>query len=186
MLGLLGIVGGALLLAPFLPSFTFEGDLNTIRLLLFCLGAMAIIVGVTRRQMSVAPRLAWLAAVPALAANAWYLVMIVLSIGRPVFPEADPGFRQIFGLAAFALWLTDAAFGLVGLRIGVVSRSGALALAVGSFMVFGLNQLGLTSAANAPIFGPIALVGIALNGTGWVLLGLDVATRRRPSAAQPG
>jgi hypothetical protein len=84
------------------------------------------------------------------------------------------------------MWLADAAFGLVSLRLGVVSRLGALALAVGSVLaIMGMDRFGLTSADNPTILGTLALAGIALNGIGWILLGLDVATRRRAPEAEP-
>jgi hypothetical protein len=86
----------------------------------------------------------------------------------------------MYFFAAPAMWLTDAAFGLVTLRLGVVARWGAFALAIGSVLaILGMDHLGLTSATNPTIFRTFALAGIALNGLGWILLGLDVATRRR-------
>jgi hypothetical protein len=35
------------------------------------------------------------------------------------------------------------------------------------------------------LFVPLALLGIALNGLGWILLGLDLGLRRRAAAAAP-
>ncbi|MEP7081775.1 MAG: hypothetical protein ABI841_02235 [Chloroflexota bacterium] len=173
-LGGAGILGGAALLAAFLVEIP-EG-LNIFRLVLFNLGAIAIVVVVHRRQAAAAPKLALMAAVPALLANAWYLAWIV--------------FAGEFGLIGFfagvAMWLTDAAFGLVTLRLGMVTRWGALALAIGSVLaIAGIDRLGLTSPQDPTIFGSLALVGAALNGIGWILLGLAVATRRRASEAQP-
>jgi hypothetical protein len=174
LLGLLGILGGAVLLVAFIVDISPE--LNAARIYLFLLGAMAIVIGVHRRQASVAPALALLAAVPALLANAWYLVMMILATGR-LHPFAGD-FGLVFFAAGVAMSLTDAAFGLVTLRLGVVTRWGALALAIGSILaVTGIDRLGLTST----IFGPLSQVGIVLGGIGWILLGLDVATRRRPS-----
>jgi len=43
------------------------------------------------------------------------------------------------------------------------------------------DRVGLVSAAGLTIFGPLAPAGLALKGVGWVLLGLDVASRRRVS-----
>jgi len=48
-----------------------------------------------------------------------------------------------------------------------------------------MDRLELTSATNPTIFGTFALAGVALNGLGWILLGLDVATRRRATTGQP-
>jgi hypothetical protein len=177
-LGLAGILGGAVLLAAFL--FEISPELNAVRIYLFLIGAMAIVIGVHRRQASVAPTVALLGAVPALLANGWYIVMMVLASGRP-HPFAGD-FGLVFFAAAVAISLTDAAFGLVTLRLGVVSWWGALALVIGSVLaVTGIDRLGLTST----IFGPLSQVGIVLTGIGWILLGLDVATRRSPSKAQP-
>ena len=178
-LGLAGILGGAVLLAAFL--FEISPELNAVRIYLFLIGAMAIVIGVHRRQASVAPTVALLGAVPALLANAWYLAMMVLATGRPQPFAGD--FGLVFFAAGVAMWLTAAAFGLVTLRLGVVTRWGALALASGSVLAFtGIDRLALTST----IFGPLSQVGIALAGIGWILLGLDLATRRRPSEARNG
>jgi hypothetical protein len=184
VLGLLGILGGAVLLAAFLVDIS--PALNFARLVLFNLGAMAIVIAVHRRQASVAPAPALAAAVPALLANAWNLAMLLLSIGRPQPPQGDPDFRLVFFFASVAMWLTDAAFGLLTLRLGVVSRWGAFALAIGSVLaISGIDRLGLTSSANPTIFGPLAMAGAALNGIGWILLGWDLATRRRTAGTQP-
>jgi hypothetical protein len=178
-LGLAGILGGAVLLAAFL--FEISPELNAVRIYLFLIGAIAIVIGVHRRQASVVPTLALLGAVPALLANAWYLAMMVLATGRPQPFAGD--FGLVFIAAAVAMHLTDAAFGLVTLRLGLVSRWGAVTLAVGSALaVTGIDRLGLAPA----IFGPVSQVGIMLAGIGWILLGLDLATRRRPSEAHIG
>jgi hypothetical protein len=175
-LGVAGILGGTVLLAAFLVNIA--PDVNALRLILFNAGAMALVIAVHRRQASGATALALLGAVPAFLANAWYLVMVVLAIGRP-HPFAGD-FGLIFFFAGAAMWLGDAWFGLVTLRLGLVARWAALALAIGSLLAFtGMDRLELTSASNPTIFGPLSLGGIALNGIGWILLGIDVATRRR-------
>ena len=188
VLGLIGILGGLALLLPFLPMllpFDLNGDLFNLRLTLFNIGAIAIVIAVHRRQAPTAPRLALLAAVATITANALYLAATVLLVSQPGQP--GPG---DFGLGYFyvglALWLTDAAFGVVTLRLGVMARWGAIALAIGSLLaIMGMDRLELTSATNPTIFGSLALAGIALNGLGWILLGLDVATRRRTAEVQP-
>jgi hypothetical protein len=167
ILGVIGILGGTLLLAAFVVQI--GPGLNTIRIILFNLGAIAIVVAVHRRQAPRAPGWALVGAVPAVLANAAYLVWIVIA--------AD------FGLVGFylsiALWLADAWFGLVTFRLGVVARWAALALAIGSVVgIAGIDRLGLTSEANPTIFGTLALGGLAQSGIGWILLGIDVATRR--------
>jgi hypothetical protein len=184
LLGLAGILGGIVLLAAFVidiaPGF------NLVRGALFNVGAMAIVIGVYRRHASPASGLVRLGAISALLANGWYLAMIVLSIDRPQLPQADPEFRLVGFYAAVAMWLADAAFGLVTLRSGAITHWGAGALAIGSVLaITGIDRLGLTSTAHPTIFGPLALGGIVLNGIAWIVLGLDVAFRRRASDVLP-
>jgi hypothetical protein len=60
---------------------------------------------------------------------------------------------------------------------------GALTLAVGSLLAFlGMDRLELVSGELAWLIAPAALLGVALNGIGWILLGIDVAFRRRAPA----
>ncbi len=174
VLGLVGILGGVILIAGFVGAFPWDSpEAVNLRIVLFNVGAIAIVIAVHRRQASVAPVLALLAAVPALLANGWYIAWLVLS------PSGDFGLIGFFG--GIALWLADAWFGLVTLRLGVVSRLGALALVIGSVLALtGIDRLGLTT-----IFGPLSQVGSVLNGLGWILLGLDVAIRRRVPDTQP-
>ena len=174
-LGLAGILGGAVLLAAFVVEIA--PDLNNVRLILFNLGAIAVVVAVHRRQVAASPTLFRTVAGATMFANAWYLAMVVLATGRPS-PFAGE-FGLVFFWAAVAMWLTDAAYGAVTLRLGLVTRWGAAALAIGSALAFtGMDRLALTSPANPTIFLPLSLIGIALNGLGWILLGVDVATRR--------
>ena len=186
MLGLVGIVGGLVLVAAFLPNLPWTRDLFQLRLVLFNAGAIAIVLAVHRRQASASARASLAAAVPAILANAWYLAMVILSIGRPQPPEGDPEFRLVMFFAGVALWWADAAFGLVTWRIGVVTRWGALAIAIGSILAFsGVDRLELVRGELAWLFIPASLVGIALNGLGWILLGIDVAFRHRRAPATP-
>jgi hypothetical protein len=186
-LGVLGILGGAMLLAAWIPDLPWSHEAFNLRLVLFNLGAIAIAIAVHRRQSGVSRRLSLATAVPAILANAWYLVMVLLSIGRPVFPEADPGFRSIFFYAAIILWLSDAGFGLGALRIGGVSRWASLTLTIGSLLaLFGIDRLGFTTGPLAWLIQPLALLGVFLVGVGWIWLGFDVATHRRlPEVQRP-
>lgn len=176
LLGVAGILGGAVLLAAFVVAV--PADLNNVRLIIFNLGAIAVVVAVHRRQVAVSPTLARAVAVAAVLANAWFLSMVVLATGRPNPFAGD--FGLVFFYAALALWLADAAFGVVTLRLHVVAPWGPLALAIGSVLALtGIDRLELTSVSNPTIFGPLALIGVALNGVAWILLGLDVATDGR-------
>ena len=181
LLGLAGILGGAVLLAAFVVDIA--PDLNNVRLILFNLGAIAVVVA-HRQQVAASLTLVALVAGATVLANVWYLSMVVLSIDRP--NPFGGGFGLEFFWAAIAMWLSDAAFGVVILRLGAVTRWGAAALAIGSLLTFtGIDRLALTSPENPTIFGPVSLIGIALNGLGWILLGLDVATRAGAPAARP-
>jgi hypothetical protein len=178
LLGLLGIIGGAVLLAAFLIDIPPEP--NALRLVLYLVGAMAVVVAVHRRQVAVSPQLARLAATAAVVANAAVLLREILPYG-PWHPFAGDNGLVLF-YASIAMWLTDAVFGLVALRLGMVTRWGAVALAVGStFAILGIDRLDLTSEANPTIFGPLSLTGIALTGIAWIVLGIDVLTRDRLS-----
>jgi hypothetical protein len=120
-------------------------------------------------------------ALAAITANTLYLLRAVILPNGPWHPFAgDEGLVLFYG--GIALWLTDALFGLVTWRLGAVTRWGALALAVGSALaILGIDRLGLTSEPNPTIFGPISLIGPALNGVGWILLGLDVMLGESPA-----
>ena len=169
-----------MLVAAFLPNVSWGWELNNLRLVLFNAGAIAIAIAVHRRQVAVSRRLTLTVASAVVLANAWYMAMVVMSIGRPQFPAPDPEFRLVMVWAGVAMWWADAAFGLVTWRLGAVMRWGALMLAVGSAIAFtGMGHLEMVRGDLAWLFGPASQVGIALNGLGWILLGVDVAFRRR-------
>jgi len=118
--------------------------------------------------------------VPAVLANAWYLVLVVRAVARDGQVGAgdyDPSFNA----AGMAMWLADAWLGFAILRLGHVWRPAALALGIGSILTIGGagGFIGLMEGEFAWIVGPLALIGIALNGIGWIALGLGVALRRR-------
>jgi hypothetical protein len=183
LLGLLGIVGGVAVLAGFLPIFPWDSSaLVVLRLVLFNAGVIAIVFAARRRQAAIGRGRSSVAAAVAVGANAWYLAMVILSIGRPLFPEPDPGFRPILFYAAIGLWLADAAFGIVAVRLRAVSRWAALAVAVGSLLALtGVGGLGFTTGPLAALIEPLSLVGIVVLGIGWLVLGIDVVSR--PDAA---
>ena len=193
LLGLLGVAGGLVLVAVWLPILdVIPATFNLGRLFLFNLGAIAITAATLRRSSdATAGTTMRIAAVTALLANAWYLAMVVLSVGRPEYPEPDPAFRGVFLWAGVAMWWADAAFGLALLRRPGPARWGALALAIGSVGAFtGMGHLRLYDGELGWFFLPASQIGIALNGIGWMILGLAVATRRRPivepSITRPG
>ena len=77
-------------MAAFLPSLPWTPELFMLRIILFNAGAIAIVVAVHRRQASVSRRISLAVAVAVILANAWYLAMVVLSIGRPQPPTRTP------------------------------------------------------------------------------------------------
>jgi hypothetical protein len=173
--GILGIVGGLVLISAWIPNLPWTWELFNLRLVLFNVGAIAVGLGVHRLQAPRSPGVSLAAAGAMILANAAYLVMIILSIGRPIYPEPDPDFRLIMFYAAMALWLTDAAFGLVALRLGVVWPWAAAALLVGSILSgLGPDRLGLVEGPFAAIFIPLSQIGIALNGLAWIALGIGL------------
>lgn len=177
-LGIAGILAGIVGLAVFVIEIPQE--LFPPRVIVMNLGSIAIVLAVHRRQAAIAPKLALLAAVPAVLANAWYLVMVFLSVLR-----TGPIFGGAFGLVLFwaglALWLTTALFGAVTLRLGAVTRLGALATTAGALLTLtGIDRIGLVSEASPTIFNTLSQVGIITLAVGWILLGVDVAMRRTP------
>ena len=176
LLGVAGILGGAVLLAALVIEI--PPGLNDARLVIFNLGAIAVVLALHRRQVADSRTVIRVANIAAVVANAWHLSMVVLSVGRANPFAGD--FGLVFFYAAMAMWLADAAFGAAALRSGVASRWGPLALSIGSVLaIAGMDRLGLTSATNPTIFGALALTGVALNGLGWILLGLDIASGGR-------
>jgi hypothetical protein len=182
-LGVLGVAGGLVLIAAFVPNLPWTQELFELRLVLFNSGAIAIAAAMLRPSVAVGPALRATAGA-AILANACYLVMVIVSVGRPQFPDPDPEFRGVFLWAGVALWWADAAFGLAALRLPALARWGGLALAIGSVGAFaGMGHLQLLDGDFGWFFGPASQIGIALNGIGWIILGLTVATGRRPIAA---
>lgn len=185
ILGLLGIVGGGFLLLGFINLEAWTPDLFNLRLLAFNLGAIAIAVGVHVRQSSQGRLLSLSAAIPAILANAAYMLFTLKLVAQP--GQLGPGDYQpinLYILTAAAMWLSDAWFGLVTFRLGVLSRWSALALAAGSVASFvGMGNFGL--APTGSFADKIILALVALHGLAWILLGLEVALRRRTSPARP-
>ena len=184
LFGLLGILGGLLVVAAFIPNLPWTSELFNLRLVVFNVGAVAVAAAMHRRVSPTSRRLSLGVVVSVVVANGAYLVMVVISLGRPQFPAPDPEFRLLMFYAAVAMWLADGAFGLVSWRLRTATAWGALALAVGSGLaLLGIDRLELVSGDLAWLFAPLALIGIALNGTGWILLGLDLAFGGRASRA---
>jgi hypothetical protein len=175
LLGVLGILGGLVLLAAFVVEI--PAGWNNVRIIVFYVGTVAIAIAVHPRHALVSRRLALVGTVALVLANAWSLGWFLFGMTRERPSAGDFGLVGFY--AALASWLADAWFGLVALRIRVLWMPATLALAVGALLaITGIDRLELTSEANPTIFGPLSLVGIALVGVAWVLLGTQIAMGR--------
>jgi len=180
-LGVLGVGGGLILVSAFV--FFIPGTFNAIRLVLFNLGAIAIAIAVYRQLPAPAGRAALVLAALVIVANAWHLVMVIVGIGRPQPPQADVDFRLVMFLAGLSMWATDGVFGLIVARLGGLARLGGAALVLGGSAIVGMDRLGLVHQGEDSLASVVALSGVALNGIGWIVLGIVVATRRRPTVS---
>ena len=179
-LGVAGIIAGTVLLLGVL-GLVVEPPPGThdVKLVIYCLGAAAVAIGVHRRQASIAPAVVIAVTVAVVLANLWYVVRVLLPYG-PWHPFVNDG-GAAWLVTGVALWTADAAFGLACAWLANITRFGAMALAIGSVLAMtGMTQLGLTSAADPTIFTSLSLIGIGLNGAGLILIGLDVMTASRP------
>ncbi|HET6745232.1 MAG TPA: hypothetical protein VFH90_05200 [Candidatus Limnocylindria bacterium] len=165
VLGLAGVVGGAVLLTAFVIDV--PSGLNALRIALFNFGAIAVAIALLRRrdQPGLIPLIAGALLI---GVSAWHAVMALANIHGDVLFATD-----------VALWLATAGFGVIQLVQPGLSRWGALALSVGSALaVTGIDRLGLVSATSPTIFNSLSQAGIVMVGIGWVVMGIDVATRR--------
>ena len=184
LLGVFGLAGAVLLLWAFVSFNPFATPLaNTIRLVLFSLAGSAIAVAFYRRQVDAAPGLILAATGYVVVAGLWYATWTVVSEGVPSpFSPAKPfGFIGIF--AGIALWTSAAVYGAAVLRTrvlwqsmsrvaSILTRAGA-ALLLGSAVAWiGDDRLGMVGSET---FGRpvqvLAVLGVAANGLGWLLLG---------------
>lgn len=167
VLGVAGIAAGLAILAAFvidLPSGLLRD-----RLIIFAIGVIAIAIGVHKRQASRALMASLAATLMLGGVVAFYLVTAVLL--------EPPAIAVVW--SAVALWLGSAAFGVLTAMLGVVSRIGGWAVAIGSLLTLtGIDRLGLTSQASPTIFNTFSQIGIVTMALGWILLGLDLAMRR--------
>ena len=154
-------------------KFAYTFCLGGLSFFLFLAGGVGVALAAHESQARVSGRLALTGVIPLVLANGVVAIWELLSLGR------DRPFAGDFGLVGFyaglAMWLAHAWYGIATLRIGVLSRWAAIALVVGSVLaITGMDRLELTSSVNPTIFGPLSLLGIALNGIAWALLGLGV------------
>lgn len=181
VLGLLGVIGGGFLLLGWINLDEWTPDLFNLRLLAFNLGAIAVGLAAYQRHAAVSRSLALASSVPVILANAAYMLFTLKLVAQP--GQLGPGGYQpvdLFILTAAAMWLSDAWFGAVAFRLRVLSRWSSVALLVGSLAAFaGMSNFGL--APSGSMMEKIILVLVALHGVAWILLGLEVALKRRPA-----
>lgn len=174
-LGAIGVIAGVILVAPYLVAL--DQGWYPARNIAFVGFVMALVIGLYPRLAAASPRLARGASVLALLGYGWYLIWIVLSLGRPYPGAGEFGF--IGFLAGMALWLAAAGYGAAALRIGAFSRLGPILLVVGSLLTAtGIDRLGLVHGDFGGIFGPLSQVGGVLHGCAWIVLGAELALRR--------
>lgn len=173
LLGLLGIAGGFALLAAFV--FQISPDVNTVRIFLMLTGGLALVIGTHRRQRAFAPTVSTVTAALAIAAIVGMIVMETLLLLRepPLFGGT---FGWVFFWATIAWAVIGVVFWLAALRIGAVNHFGSGLIAVGTLLsILGIDRLGL---AHDPLWGNLALLGLALSALGGILVGADLVTRR--------
>ncbi|MCI0582883.1 MAG: hypothetical protein L0227_08310 [Chloroflexi bacterium] len=166
-LGAVGILGGLLLVAAYIPNLVWSEDVFVLRLVVLNGGAIAIAIALYPRLASIARWQATLATAGVLLTNAWHLVLIVAIVappGPPYFPDVHP----MYGQSQVAMWLADAIYGSAALVLGGAAGLAALTLTLGS--VFAI------------LYVTFGALGVALVGVGWIALGLRVGRdRRRPA-----
>ena len=177
-LGLAGIAGGAVMIASFVPFLWPTNDVFNARLIVLNAGSIAIATALARRWAAGRSRLVTATAVAVIVANLLHLVVIAWVVAQPGQPVDRP-FPPLYGRILQAVWLAGMAFGVVSLVRGLGSRPAAVSLVAGSAVAF-VMTLGVPF--NETI-KTVALSGVALVGLGWVLFGIDVATRRQRLAA---
>lgn len=182
LLGLFGVVGAVLLLWAFVAFNPFAAPgANNIRLVLFGLAGAAISLAFYRRQAVAAPTLALLTTAAVVIAGLWSVAVVILSdrVERPFIGT----FGFVGLLSGIALWVTPAVWAIGLLHTGaawqgmpanlaLATKLGA-AILIGSIVAwFGDDRLGLVDSLWGEMWQAVALVGVVMNGIGWLILGV--------------
>lgn len=194
LLGLFGVIGALLLLWAFISFNPFvDQRVNNIRVLVFSLAGAAISLAFYRRQALVAPTLALLTTGVVVIAGLWSATVLLLSSG------VESPLMGTFGLiglfSGIALWVTPAIWAVGLLHTGAVwqgmSRSRARLAKLGAVILigsvvawFGDDRLGMVDSLWGEMWRAIALVGVAMNGIGWLILGLVLVAGNRGNRRQ--
>ena len=171
LLGVIGMSGALVLLAPFVALAPFEDfKTNLVRLAWFGSAGAAIALGYYPRLAVDKPRLAFVVTAMLAALGALYVGVAVAEL------DIAGGFKGPLGVHMLSangpLWITGAMFGGIVLWIGsarrglapwadVAARIGAVALLLSAVAVLG----------DDPALAAVALSGVFLHGVGWLLLG---------------
>ncbi len=177
-LGVLGFLVGVLQLAA-LAGWLWPPLGSTVGILLTA-GPIALIVGIQARAWSGghSSRRVTLLAMATIAANAWWLVMGLLALGRVRATAGD--FGLIWSWAITVSWTVGAVYFLAVARRRMAPRWAAVALAIGYLIgILGNDRLGLTHGPLGDLVRPAAFTGLILIGLAWVALGLDLVVERR-------
>ena len=151
--------------------------LNDVRLTLFFVGSMAVAAAAYPPLARTGQGLARVAVGLVLVANAWGLAMGAISAAFSI-PVGPGTFGVIYFWAGLAWWLADALFGFVALRLG---RWAGLAHWPGRRLAprdhwHGSPRADVVGKPHDLRSRPVD--GIALNGVGWIVLGLWLVGRR--------
>jgi hypothetical protein len=192
LLGLLGLAAGLTLLVGMVTHMPGNSSY------LINVGAIAVVVGVSRRRVGSPGQVILAASTAAILINAAYLVIRVTPIMDllplpSVVPSDYPAFRLIAFVFGPVLWLCDGLFAAVAWRTGAARRRGALTLAMGCLLAFvgtllefvKVQSFGPVGQAIYWLLGPSMLLAYSLVGLGWLLMGLDVIDHRRNAGARP-
>ena len=143
--------------------------------MLITIGPICLIAGVQLRAWrgGNVSRPVMALAVGAIAAEAWWLAMSLLAIGRERPMAGD--FGAIWSWAIISAWVVGAAFFFLAAHRRLASRWAAVALAVGYLMgLLGNDRLGLVDGPYGDLAVRAASTGFVLIGFGWLALGLDL------------
>jgi hypothetical protein len=174
--GVAAIVGGALWLVSLAGASVIQGPDGQPWQVLFVLAILALLVamiGLTGEQGREQPGLVWAAvAIPMLGAAISAVGMVGMAIigDGPFLFGASPW--EIWALGTVAMIVGSGLFALASLRVGGLSRAGAIVLVIGAIavlpMLFGLAYSNNPGDAASILAG----LGVFAFPAGWVWLGI--------------
>ena len=178
--GAAGVAAGAVMLSGFVANIggvvDLDPTLNLYRILTFYLLALAGLVGIHLRQVSVRPGLAWFgfaAALPGITLGGFAATLA--AAGMPESPFARGEFVFVAGVA---LWVGSAILGATMLAIRAFPMPVGLALTIAS----PLALIGLELHDPATAFGipsGLSQVGLVLYGLAWIGAGISLLSAQR-------